>query len=365
VQLYAQHKIKKQTQQGNHMWNRRHWSMASAAAVGAWLAAGPLAAQTRPAAQRMRVVVAVDSKSAFCYLPFTLAERLGYFALEGLDVQVRELANSTQAALAVLANEAQILCGPFSSTLYLHARGQWLKSFVLQGRAPHMVFGVSQRSLGRDQSAQDLRGKKIGVMALGSASHQVARLVLQRAGVSEGEVQFVALDKPQAAVVALRSGQIDAICHRDLAITELEQRGDLRVVADLRTLRDSTELFGGPWAAGCLSAPAAFVEANVAPIQALANGMVHALKWLQTAGPSDLIKAVPQAYFQGDRALYLAAFLRAREAWSPDGLMPDLGPATVARVLDSLTESGGFGRLELAQTFTNAFASRAKAKFKA
>lgn len=347
------------------MWNRRQWSLTTAAAAGAWLAAGPLGAQTRPASRRTRVVLAVDSKSSFCYLPLTIAERLGYFTIEGLDVQVRELPTTDQAAQAVLVNEAQVLCGPFSSMLYLQARGQWLKSFVLQGRTPHMVFGVSQRSLGRYQNAQDLRGKKIGVMGLGSASQRVSSMVLQRAGVSDSEVQFIALVEPRAAVAALRNGQIDAICHSDLAITELEQGGDLRVVADLRTLRGSTELFGGPWASGCLSAPAAFAGANAPVIQALANGMVHALKWLQTAGPSDLIKAVPEAYFQGDRALYLAAFMRAREAWSPDGLMPDLGPATVARALGASSESGGIGRLELAQTFTNEFARRAKAKFKA
>jgi len=44
--------------------------------------------------------------------------------------------------------------------------------------------------------------------------------------------------------------------------------------------------------------------------------MVHALKWLQTAGPSDLIKTVPENHFQGDRALYLAAFERAPDVWS-------------------------------------------------
>jgi NitT/TauT family transport system substrate-binding protein len=347
------------------MWNRRQWGLATAAATGTWLAAGPLGAQTRAFAQRVRVVVAVDHKSALCYLPLTIAERLGYFTIEGLDVQIRELPSPNQAAQLVLANEAQVLCGPFSSTLYLQARGQWLKSFVLQGRTPHMVFGVSQRSLGRYQSAKDLRGKKIGVIALGSASQWVARMVLQRAGVSDSEVQFVALDEPRAAVAAIRSGQIDAICHSDLAITEMERGGDLRVVVDLRTLRGSNELFSGPWASGCLSASGAFVGANAPVIQALANGMVHALKWLQTAGPSDLIKAVPEAYFQGDRALYLAAFVRAREGWSPDGLMPGLGPATVARALGASTESNGFGRLELAQTYTNEFARRAKAKFKA
>jgi NitT/TauT family transport system substrate-binding protein len=347
------------------MWNRRHWSLATAAAAGSWLAAKPLGAQTKPPAQRVRVVLAVDSKSSLCYLPLTIAERLGFFSVEGLDVQMRELPSTTQAAQVVLSNEAQVLCGPFSSTLYLQARGQWLKSFVLQGRAPHMVFGVSQRSLRYYQSAGDLRGKKIGVMAMGSASHRVARMVLQRAGITEREVQFLVLDEPQAAVAAVRSGQVDAICHSDLAITELEQGGDLRVVADLRTLRGSKELFGGPWASGCLSAPTAFVGANTTVIQALANGMVHALKWLQTAGPSDLIKAVPETYFQGDRALYLAAFLRAREAWSPDGMMPEQSPSTVARVLGASSESGSFGRLELAQTFTNEFARRAKAKFKA
>ena len=345
------------------MWNRRQWGLATATAVSTW--ADSLGAQTRPPTQRVRLVVAVDSKSSFCYLPLTIAERLGFFSIEGLDVLVRELPSTALAAQAVLANEAHVLCGPFSSMLYLQARGQWLKSFVLQGRTPHMVFGVSQRSLGRYQSALDLRGRKIGVMALGSASHQVARVVLLRAGVSEGEVQFLALEEPRAAVAAIRGGQIDAICHSDLVITELEQGADLRVVADLRTLRGSKELFGGPWASGCLSAPAAFVSANAALVQALTNGMVHALKWLQTAGPSDLIKAVPEAYFQGDRALYFAAFMRAREAWSPDGLMPDLGPSTVARVLGSLSESSGFGRLELAQAFTNEFARRAKAKFKA
>lgn len=347
------------------MWNRRQWGLGAAAAAGTWLVGWPGRVQSRPGTPRTRVVVAVDGRSSFCYLPLTIAERLGFFTIEGLDIQVRELPNPTQAAQAVLSNEAQVLCGPFSSTLYLQARGQWLKSFVLQGRAPHMVFGVSQRSLGRYQGAQDLRGKTIGVTALGSASQRVARLVLQRAGVSEHEVRFVPLAEPQAAVTALRSGEIDAICHSDLAITALEQGGDLRVVADLRTLRGSSEMFGGPWASGCLSAHPSFVSANAPQIQALANGLVHGLKWLQTAGPSDLIKAVPEAYFKGDRALYLAAFSRAREAWSPDGLMPEGAPATVARALSALSESNGFGRLDLAQTFTNEFARRAKAKFRA
>jgi NitT/TauT family transport system substrate-binding protein len=93
--------------------------------------------------------------------------------------------------------------------------------------------------------------------------------------------------------------------------------------------------------------------------------MVHALKWLQTAGPSDIIKTVPEPYFQGNRALYLSAFSRAREAWAPDGVMPDRGPDTAARVWAQFNDTALWQRMDLARTFTNAFAIKAKAKFRA
>jgi len=35
------------------------------------------------------------------------------------------------------------------------------------------------------------------------------------------------------------------------------------------------------------------------------------------SGPSDIIKTVPEAYLLGDRALYLAAFNKVREAFLP------------------------------------------------
>lgn len=345
------------------MWNRREWGRAVAAAC--WAGSLPLAhAQSRRA--RPRLTIAVDRKAALCYLPLTIAERLAYFTIEGLDVLVREYPSAALAQQAVLAGEAQVLCGPYSALLDLQARGYSQRSLVLLGRAPQVVLGVSQRTLGHYRGPGDLRARKIGVMALGSSSHRVARLVVASGRVPEQEVQYLPLPQANAAVAALRGGQIDALCHADMAITELEQGGDLRVLADLRTVRGNADLFGGPWPSGCLSASADFVSANAAQAQALAHALVHALKWLQTAGPSDLIKAVPEPYFQGDRALYITAFTRAREAWTSDGLMPATGPQTVVRALSQFAEPGGsLPRVELAQTFTNDFAQRAKAKFKA
>ena len=110
-------------------------------------------------------------------------------------------------------------------------------------------------------------------------------------------------------------------------MTMLEQKSEVRIVHDTRTLKGTQEVFGGPMPAGCLYASSDFVQKNPGTCQVLANAVVHSLKWLQTAGPSDMIKTVPESYLLGDRALYLAACNKVREAISPDGMFPDEGPA--------------------------------------
>lgn len=356
------------------MWSRRGWGRWCAAAV---LSTGlPAAtAQPRPAAPAAasvaarntlgRVVVAVDNKASFCYLPLTIAERLGYFAIEGLDLQVRDFSERGQALQSVLSGAAQLVSGPYSHNISLQMRGQRMQSIVLQGRTPQIVLGVSLQTLPHFRQLRDLRGRRIAVTSLGSASHRMARLLLARAGVGPQDVRYQAFPGIEATVAAFHTGQVDAVCYSDPLITQLEQEGALRVVADTRSVRGNAEVFGGALPAGCLSAPVEFVTANRPQCQAMADGIVHALKWLQTAGPSDLIKTVPESYFRGDRALYLAAFSRARESWAPDGLMPAAGPQTTVRMLAHFDDAQQLRRVDLARTFTNEFASVSKARFRA
>ena len=92
---------------------------------------------------------------------------------------------------------------------------------------------------------------------------------------------------------------------------------------------------------------------------------MHGLKWLQTAGPSDIIKTVPESYLLGDRALYLASFNKVREAIALDGLLPEEGAKTALKALASFDPAIKADKIDLAKTYTNDFARRAKEKFKA
>ena len=69
----------------------------------------------------------------------------------------------------------------------------------------------------------------------------------------------------------------------------------------------------------CLSALRSFVSENAHTCQAMGGAVVRALRWLQTAEPLDIIKILPESQTALDRSLFLAAFQRVRECYSPDG----------------------------------------------
>ena len=339
--------------------NRRQFTALAAAAV----AAPSLYAQGKP--EKSKVSIAVGGKAGFYYLPLTIAEQLGYFKAEGLDVEISDFAGGSRALQAVVGGSADVVSGAYEHTINLQSKNQMFQAFVLQGRAPQIALGVSTKTMPAYRSVADLRGRKIGVTAPGSSTNMMANLVLSRAGLKASDVSYIGGGTSAGALVALRSGQIDAMSNIDPVMTMLEQKGDVKIISDTRTLKGTQEVFGGPMPAGCLYAPLEFVQKNANTCQALANAMVHALKWLQTAGPSDIIKTVPENYLLGDRALYLASFNKIREAIAIDGLLPDEGAKTALKAIASFDPGVKEGRIDLGKTYTNDFARRAKEKFKA
>jgi NitT/TauT family transport system substrate-binding protein len=342
--------------------NRRAFASATAMAAAAVVAPGLWA---QPHLEKSKVAIAVGGKAAFYYLPLTIAEQLGYFRAEGLEVEISDFAGGSRALQAVVGGSADVVSGAYEHTINLQSKGQQFQAFVLQGRAPQISMGVSPKTMPNYKSVADLKGKKIGVSAPGSSTNMVASLILSRAGLSASDVSFIGVGTAAGALAAFRAGQIDAMSNTDPVMTMLEQKGEIRIIADTRTLKGTTDVFGGPMPAGCLYAPQEFVRQHPSTVQALSNAIVHALKWLQTAGPGDIIKTVPESYLLGDRALYLAAFNKVREAISPDGMFPDEGGKTALRALASFEPGLKADKIDLARTYTNEFARKAKLQFKA
>ena len=313
--------------------------------------------------EKSKLVIAVGGKNLFYYLPLTIAEQLGYFKSEGLQVEIPDFAGGSKALQALVGGSADVVSGAYEHTINMQAKNQSIESFVLQGRAPQIVLAVSTKTMPGYKTIADLKGKKIGVTAPGSSTAMMASYVLAKAGLKPTDVSFIGVGASSGAITAVKSGQVDAIANLDPVITMLQRDKLIKVVADTRTLKDTQAVYGGPMPAAVLYTHTKFIKENPNTTQALANAMVHALRWLTKAGPSDIVKTVPESYLLGDRALYLAAGENVREAISPDGLMPEAGPATALRMLKTFEPSLKDKPIDLAKTYTNAFARKADAKY--
>lgn len=315
--------------------------------------------------EKTKIVISVDGKSSFAYLPLTIADQLGFFKAEGLDLQINDYADATSAAQSMLAGSADVCSGSFERTLSLQSRNQMVRAFVLQSRTPQIAFAMSTRHVPPFASMADLRGKKVGVMALDSAASLMTNLLLVKAGLSAQDVSLIPVGSSLTALNAMRSGQIDALCSSDPVMTMLEQKGDVKIISDTRTLRGTSDLFGGSMPSACLYASSDFVLKNPNTCQALTHAIVHSLKWLQTAGPGDILKAVPESYLLGDRALYLASFNKIRQCFSLDGFLPEDGPLTALKALSRFDSTLQQAKIDVKKTYTNVFAARSKERFKA
>lgn len=342
---------------------RRTLGTVSALAVAALLPTLRVRASAPTAS--VRVAVGGGLGHALRHLPLTIATQLDLFRPEGVDVTWLSYPNDALALQAVQDGVADVGAMGFEHAVRSQGRPQAVRSLVLQARTPQLVLAISSRALPHYRTPQDLRRCKIGVDEWGGLAHAMAQRVLEQAGVGVQEVGFIVVGDGAQAVAALRASKVQALCHGDPAMARLERSRELRVVYDTRSLAGAQAVFGGILPGSCLAAPPKFLQVHSAKAQALAAGVVHALKWLQTAAPADVLKVVPTEALMGDRRLFLAALGSVRESVSPDGLVPEGGVQTAARTLALLNPTLDTRPSGLAQAYTQEFARKAKQQFSA
>jgi len=335
-------------------------NLASAALIAAW----PVFVGAQGTLERKDVHIAVGGKTSLYYLPLTIAEQLGYFKEEGLSVTISDFAGGSQALRAVIGGSADVVSGAYEHTLNMQPKGQYLQCFVQQGRAPQIAIGIATAKANAYKSPKDLKGLKVGVSAPGSSTHMILNHFISTGGLKPSDISVIGVGLGATAIGALKSGQIDAVSNTDPVMTKLEQDGEVKIIADTRTLRGTEQVLGGPMPAGCLYAPVGFIRNNPNTVQALTNAIVRADKWIQSASPQEVLRTVPESYLLGDKALYLFSFNKVKEAISPDGVISDAGAKTALKVIPTFNPEVKAQEIKLELTYTNEFVKKANAKYK-
>ncbi|HKB83615.1 MAG TPA: ABC transporter substrate-binding protein [Burkholderiales bacterium] len=317
------------------------------------------------APEKTRVVLAVGGRTTLYYLPLTLAERLGYFQDEGLDVEINDFPGGSRALQALIGHSADVVSGAYEHTIVMQTLAQKVQAFVLQGLNPGLELGIRKDRAADYGWAKDLKGMKIGVSAPGSSTHMLVNHLLASVGLRQDDVSIIGVGTGPSAVAAMRSGQIDALSGVEPVMTLLERSGDLKIVVETITDKGVRDVFGGSMPAATLYARADFIEHNPHTVQALTNAIVRALLWLRHSTTEDVLNMVPPEYLLGDRSLYAASFERLRPTYSQDGMIPKKGVDNSYKVL--LAHNQAVRRAPVVwinQTYTNAFVEKALQKYR-
>ena len=323
--------------------------LAAFATLLASLSASAASAQTD-------VSVGVGGRSIVTFLPFTIADSLGYFKKEGLTIKIDDFHGGSNSVEALVGGSVDFALGGLDHSIYLQSKGIDIKAIVLMTQSYGAVLALKPNLAKNYKSPKDLQGLKIGVPAPGSSLAKALDILLAKVGLPDTAATKIGVGGGPGAVAAAQSGQIDGIFQGDPMIAVLVRDHVMVPVVDARTEEGIKYLYGGPIAATAVLTTPKMIAERRPVVQKFVTAIVDALKWLQTATPAQVAAAVPQSYYFGQgREFYEGVIERAHLLYSTDGVIT---MAAAARTYQGLAVSGILKtkKIDIAKTFDPSFA---------
>ena len=330
----------------------------TAALLPAFLAFAMMMPAPAHAADKVRIMVGGVEKQI--YLPAKLAEQLGYFKDEGLDVELLTEPSGVNAEDELLAGAVQAVVGFYDHTIDLQSKGKFVESIVQLSDAPGEVELVGTKASATIHSPADWRGKTLGVTGLGSSTNFLTQYIALKNGLKLGEFTSLPVGAGNTFIIALQQGKIDGGMTTEPTVSRLLKRGDAKVLVDLRTAAQTRKVLGGTYPAAALYMQTSWVESHRDVTQKLANAFVRTLHFIKTHSAAQIADKMPTDYFAGDKQLYIDALQGGKGMFTADGRMPDGGPKTVLGVLAAFSRSLKGKQIDLSRTYTSDFVNAAR-----
>ena len=160
------------------------------------------------------------------FSPFSVAKYMGYFSQEGLDVNLIAVGGSNEVALAINSGAGDVgAASPGQALVGLQSeQGLNLKYFYECNYRSIWTVTVAPDS--PIQTMRDLKGKRIGIAAMGSAGINFGKAMAAEAGLNpNSDVSFVAIGSGAQAMTALSQKVVDALVFSSQETSKFEANG--------------------------------------------------------------------------------------------------------------------------------------------
>ena len=326
--------------------------------LGAVAVAGMVLNTSLASAADDKITLMVGGMEKQIYLPAKLAEQLGYFKDEGLNIELISEPAGVDAENEMLAGAVQGVVGFYDHCVDLQSKGKIVESVVQFSQAPGEVEMVSTKHP-EIKSAADFKGKSLGVTGLGSSTNFLTQFLATKAGLQISDITSVPVGAGNTFIAAMQQDKIQAGMTTEPTISRLLKSGEGAVLIDMRTMEGTKKVLGGTYPAASLYMQTDWVNAHKEQTQKLANAFVKTMKFINTHSAAEIADKMPADYYVGDKDGYVKALDAGKGMFTPDGVMPEDGPKTVMEVL-SFKDTMKGKTIDLAKTFTTEFVKAAK-----
>jgi NitT/TauT family transport system substrate-binding protein len=285
----------------------------------------------------------------------------GFFREEGINLDIQYLAGGAQAAQALIAGTVDYSLWSFDQTITSRVQGADIRAIASATHLPGQTLLIAAKYKDEIRSPKDLHGKLLGVTALGSGTQQTLSYILNQAGLDPKKESFIAVGG-STLPAAIENARVHAAMAADPYTTILLHAGKASALIDMRTLKGTQDVYGGPYLTGVVLTRPDVIEKKADLTQRLVNAFVKTNRWMASSTPQEIAAVLPAQMARDSKDIYVEALKVAKEMYTPDAI---IRPEAVATVVKAHTL---FGTIKPGTTlapeslYDNRFVNRANAR---
>jgi len=305
-----------------------------------------------------------------------LAESLGYFEQEGIELQRVDVEKITgedylmQEPLAKGRIDAAYCW--FNHAIYGARHGFPVQAVMLFNDAPGMKVLVADRAKGWVASAADFTGRNVAAGAGYGMKSVLTRYLARKSGAGAyASVMMGKAGREEAVVKGLKEGTVDVMTFQEPITSALLATGLASTLYDLDSGESTARALGARFPAQALLMSPQTIAKRPEMAQRLVNALVRAMRFVNSHSAEEIAARLPADYFAGkDRRAELELIRAALPTYTRGdySISPEEAQLAVdvnlSAVFDESDEgrwrgSGDVSRVRAADLYTSRFVSRA------
>jgi sulfonate transport system substrate-binding protein len=293
------------------------------------------------------------------YLPYQLAQSLGFYKKYGVNVELSTEQNGGVGAEDAMASGQVDFAGAwYIHTVDFQSKGKDVINVVQLSGAPgeRIMCGTDSGV----HSPADFKGKTMGVTDLGSGTDELTQFLASKGGLTKNDYHTLAVGAGATAIAAIQRHSADCVMTTQPTVGSLEAKKLAYSAIDLATADGAQQVLGGDWPAAGLLARADWVKTHEVATQKVVDALVATMHWINTHSAADIANKLPADFVQNStisKDQYVAGLTSDKAQFLPDGIMPAGGP----KVIFAMEKANGVdtSNISYADTFTNKYAQAA------